>query len=908
MGPLLSAFCDGEAGDREETVLREHLRACAELSGDPARLPGGAAARRRRWRRRCRSTARCSSAPTTRSPGWRLASAAVASDSGHGPLAGRRGRRRRGRRIAALAKVVAVCVGTAGGAAACVATGVVPAPLDLGPSRRRCRRWSAGSNRSSAPRAGRRVRRTNRRRRRRLSRPAGARARGGRGCAPVPHPRPPSGAVEYTPPEPRRRPGTGRANPVRAGPAAAARPGSSGRERRQAAPRAGGNRRLAREPPAAPRPTRPRSCTRSTCGWSEAKRPGMRRQRLPARLGPTADRQPGLSGRRRPLPRPRRLRRDRRPRRPGCPGTRPTSNASTCRRCPASTRRTSGWRGRTTHSAPRSAPPCASTTRGQAPSDRWPRQGGSPATLRRSSRSNTPTDPYRPPGFAATRSRSTAAAAADPAPSRVAAPWPRPTSAAAIGDDTISLGGLPEGVSVVRVRRRLGLWGQLGRRRQRDRPSRRDPPRGRRWPGSRRAGPTVRCGCSRRATDALSGMAANGPGGPYTAIAVDGGVPKIGAGRLDRDHGDRRGDAPGRRLRPRRRRQHQRQARPQRQPSRSTKARPRVTFARTQDPTEPERTRGHRRRLPLRTQPGAGARSRCAPAGSRQRWLPLPTTTAPGRLVARWDSDSFPAGTYEFRATGYDAAGNTSSSERRGNGTRMVLTNPLKAPDSAARPGSASAAARRARIGAVTARGARLRRPAEPRRQGRRWVGMPVRVVESFDARQPTPPSASTLVQTAADGTFSTRLPPGPSRRVEAVFAGSRRSQPQPTAARAQLTVRGRRSPAGFRRDRPGRRRPGRSSAAGSAISAPRSRPAAGRSSSSFASPEGPGREFRTVQTDARGRFRYAYSFSDDDSRGVRFQFRAYATGGGWPYEPAASKPVTRARAAEFRTARAREI
>ena len=33
---------------------------------------------------------------------------------------------------AALAKVVAVCVGTAGGAAACVATGVVPAPLELG--------------------------------------------------------------------------------------------------------------------------------------------------------------------------------------------------------------------------------------------------------------------------------------------------------------------------------------------------------------------------------------------------------------------------------------------------------------------------------------------------------------------------------------------------------------------------------------------------------------------------------------------------------------------------------------------------------------------------------------------------------------------------------------------------------
>ena len=50
-------------------------------------------------------------------------------------------------------------------------------------------------------------------------------------------------------------------------------------------------------------------------------------------------------------------------------------------------------------------------------------------------------------------------------------------------------------------------------------------------------------------------------------------------------------------------------------------------------------------------------------------------------------------------------------------------------------------------------------------------------------------------------------------------------------------------------------------------------RPARWRCSSGSATARG--REFRTVQTDARGRFRYPYSFSDDDSRGVRFQFRA---------------------------------
>jgi hypothetical protein len=47
------------------------------------------------------------------------------------------------------------------------------------------------------------------------------------------------------------------------------------------------------------------------------------------------------------------------------------------------------------------------------------------------------------------------------------------------------------------------------------------------------------------------------------------------------------------------------------------------------------------------------------------------------------------------------------------------------------------------------------------------------------------------------------------------------------------------------------------------------------------------------VESDRRGRFRYAYRFSDDDSRGVRFQFRAYVKGReGWPYEPGASRPV----------------
>ena len=60
-----------------------------------------------------------------------------------------------------------------------------------------------------------------------------------------------------------------------------------------------------------------------------------------------------------------------------------------------------------------------------------------------------------------------------------------------------------------------------------------------------------------------------------------------------------------------------------------------------------------------------------------------------------------------------------------------------------------------------------------------------------------------------------------------------------------------------------------------------------------FRLPGLPWSEFRTIRTDGGGRFRYAYRFADDDSRGVRFQFRAFAPAqAGWPFKPAGSTPV----------------
>ncbi len=125
MGPLLSAFCDGEAGPRETAELREHLRAC------PA----------------CRATLRAYRAapvaagalapalPLHRSL-WERARdalgelpARIGGSRGEsiGQIAGGGGASGAG--LTGLVKVAALCVATASGAGACVATGILPTPF-----------------------------------------------------------------------------------------------------------------------------------------------------------------------------------------------------------------------------------------------------------------------------------------------------------------------------------------------------------------------------------------------------------------------------------------------------------------------------------------------------------------------------------------------------------------------------------------------------------------------------------------------------------------------------------------------------------------------------------------------------------------------------------------------------------
>ncbi|MFL5899938.1 MAG: sigma-70 family RNA polymerase sigma factor [Solirubrobacterales bacterium] len=123
--PLLSAFCDGEAGSGDAETMREHLRACAHCR-----------ATMRAYRAAPRiAVALAPALPPSRSllerahdllagVGSRLPGMGSADMASQIAVAGGS----RGGGMAALAKLLAICAG-AGGAATCVATGALPVPL-----------------------------------------------------------------------------------------------------------------------------------------------------------------------------------------------------------------------------------------------------------------------------------------------------------------------------------------------------------------------------------------------------------------------------------------------------------------------------------------------------------------------------------------------------------------------------------------------------------------------------------------------------------------------------------------------------------------------------------------------------------------------------------------------------------
>ncbi|HWM54798.1 MAG TPA: carboxypeptidase-like regulatory domain-containing protein [Solirubrobacterales bacterium] len=381
------------------------------------------------------------------------------------------------------------------------------------------------------------------------------------------------------------------------------------------------------------------------------------------------------------------------------------------------------------------------------------------------------------------------------------------------------------------------------------------------------------------ASDAASGMAPAGPAGPFTAIRIDGGAPiavsddsvrarVIGAGvhtvaHYARDAAgnvDDGGVANGSSNPP-----------PATATVRIDPEPPRIVFSGAQDPADPEAIEA--RVFDSLSGPSRQrGRIEVRRAGSGDRFEPLPTSVGDGELRARWESESYSPGPYEFRATGFDLAGNEATTLSRPNGSRMVLSAPLK-----------GATELRLRLG----RGGAMLRGQLSGGRGRPLAGMTVRVIERFDPGSGQDRQVST-VRTGQGGDFALRLPPGPCREIVASFTGTvtlARSQSDPVRLSVPGAVRMRASKAVAQ--------VGGRPVVFSGRVAGEIPPGGKYVQLQFRLPRLPWTEFRTVRTDARGRFRYAYRFSDDDSRGVRFQFRAFAPAqDDWPYEPAGSRPV----------------
>jgi RNA polymerase sigma factor (sigma-70 family) len=123
--PLLSAFCDGEARSRDVATVREHLRACAHCRVTvrtyraAPRIAGAMLPLLPPSRSLLDRAQELAGNLWSRLPGTSGESVATQVAAAGGT---------RGAGMAALAKLLTVCAGAAGGAA-CVATGVLPTPL-----------------------------------------------------------------------------------------------------------------------------------------------------------------------------------------------------------------------------------------------------------------------------------------------------------------------------------------------------------------------------------------------------------------------------------------------------------------------------------------------------------------------------------------------------------------------------------------------------------------------------------------------------------------------------------------------------------------------------------------------------------------------------------------------------------
>lgn len=291
-------------------------------------------------------------------------------------------------------------------------------------------------------------------------------------------------------------------------------------------------------------------------------------------------------------------------------------------------------------------------------------------------------------------------------------------------------------------------------------------------------------------------------------------------------------------------------------------------------------------------------------AADWQHWRELPTKLqrgAPGRALLVAPAPELAPGSYLFRADAADGAGNTSSSDRRADGTLMAVrvVPPRKpAPPALVKPRPRLQTRVLARLRGGRARGDSLtvgfaKRATLSgrltRADGAGIGGRTLRVIASPVTGALTPGTVREVV-TGAQGGFELRLPAGPSRRIGVVFPGDRGLE---GSGRRGLELRVRTGVS--LRARPRSLRTGevvrlRGRVRGRGVPLPRRGKLVAVQYLEAAT-----RRWRPVlmtRTDPRGRFRARYRFRYLAGKAaIRFRARALAEAR-WPYLPGSSPTV----------------
>jgi hypothetical protein len=198
-------------------------------------------------------------------------------------------------------------------------------------------------------------------------------------------------------------------------------------------------------------------------------------------------------------------------------------------------------------------------------------------------------------------------------------------------------------------------------------------------------------------------------------------------------------------------------------------ARPRAAFTAEFQPDDPE----------LITADVADVHSGVAGAQMYYRavgaesWQPLETRLSEGQARTHVDSSGVPRGQYEFRLTVRDVAGNEFETTLREDGSPMRLDFPLR-----------SAVELRTSLGAGGSSGQTVPYGTSSQVHGRLvdahgnpLAGQEILVVDHFD-NGALFPRAERSVVTDDDGRFATPEPAGPTRSIEATFAGTSKYLP----------------------------------------------------------------------------------------------------------------------------------